>query len=159
MTAIATSKTRTGVPPLLHGLAGTTAFVTILAFWSTTVGAELFAAPATIAAVKQTIAWGLLLLVPSLAVTGLTGFRLAGDSTAPKIAGKKRRMPFIAANGILVLVPCALTLATLAERDNFGPTFQAVQALELLAGLTNLALIGQNIRDGLALTGRRVARQ
>ncbi|NVO17502.1 MAG: hypothetical protein HXX10_26035 [Rhodoplanes sp.] len=145
------------MPPLVHGIAGTTAFVTILAFWTSTVVSELLADAATVAAVKLTIAWGLLLLVPALAVTGLTGFRLAGGSAAPLVAGKKRRMPVIAANGILVLVPCALTLAVLSARGDYGPTFQAVQTLELIAGLTNLVLIGKNIRDGLTLAGRLAA--
>lgn len=142
--------------PVAHGLAGTAAFVTILVFWTATAWSELFADLATVTAVKQAIAWGLLLLVPALGVTGLTGVRLAGGGAAPAILTKMRRMPFIAANGVLVLVPCAVTLAVLSGRGDFGPTFQAVQALELVAGLVNLALIGLNIRDGLALAGRRV---
>ncbi|RAI44053.1 hypothetical protein CH341_11245 [Rhodoplanes roseus] len=143
------------MPPLVHGLAGTAAFVTILVFWTTTAWSELFADLATVTAVKQTIAWGLLLLVPMIAVTGLSGVRLAGGAKTPVIAAKMRRMPVIAANGVLVLVPCAVTLAVLSGRGDFGPTFQAVQALELLAGPVNLALIARNIRDGLALAGRR----
>lgn len=141
--------------PLIHGLAGTAAFVTILVFWTGTAWSELFADLATVTAVKHAIAWGLLLLVPALAVTGLSGFRLAGRTALPMIDAKKRRMPFVAANGVLVLVPCAVTLAVLSGRGDFGPTFQAVQALELVAGAANLALIAQNIRDGLALAGRR----
>jgi hypothetical protein len=155
MTATAARSARAGVPPLVHGIAGTSAFVIILAFWTATVFSELFADFATVAAVKLTIAWGLLLLVPALAVTGLTGFRLAGGSAAPAIAAKTRRMPFIAANGVLVLVPCALTLAVLSGRGDFGTTFEAVQAVELIAGFVNLVLIAKNIGDGLALSGRR----
>lgn len=157
MSATTARPARTGVPPFVHGIAGTAAFVIVLAFWTSTVGSELFADAATVAVVKLSIAWGLLLLVPALAVTGLTGFRLAGGSAASAIVAKRRRMPFIAANGVLVLVPCALTLAVLSASGDFGPTFQAVQTLELLAGLTNLVLIGKNIRDGLALTGRLTA--
>ena len=67
-------------------------------------------------------------------------------------------LALIALNGVLVLVPCAVTLAVLAGRGDFGATFQAVQALELMAGLVNLVLIGLNIRDGRALTARREAR-
>lgn len=152
-----------GALPVVHGLAGTAAFLTILTFWTTTVGSELFADLATVAAVKQAIAWALLLLVPMLAVTGLSGLRLAGGAArtnaTPAIRAKLRRMPIVAANGVLVLVPCAITLAMLSARENFGPTFQAVQALELLAGAVNLALIGLNIRDGLRLAGRRAAAQ
>jgi hypothetical protein len=63
-------------------------------------------------------------------------------------------MPFIVGNGLLILVPCAVTLADLAAHASFGWTFYAVQALELIAGAANLALIGFNLRDGLRLTGR-----
>lgn len=146
------------IMPVVHGLAGTTAFLIILGFWTTTAWSELFADLATVTAVKQAIAWGLLLLVPILAATGLSGVRLAGAATSSTIAAKRRRMPLIAANGVLVLVPCAVTLAVLSARGDFGPAFQAVQAVELLAGAVNLALIGRNIRDGLRLAGRpRVA--
>lgn len=155
MSATAIRPAREGTLPVVHGLAGTAAFLTILTFWTTTAWSELFADLATVTAVKQAIAWALLALVPMLAVTGLSGVRLAGNATIPAIAVKKRRMPVIAANGVLILVPCAITLAVLSSRGHFGPTFQAVQALELLAGPVNLALIGLNIRDGLALSGRR----
>ncbi|CAL8981809.1 hypothetical protein RHODGE_RHODGE_04858 [Rhodoplanes serenus] len=141
----------------LHGAAGLLGFLTILTFWTSTVASELFGSPATVAAVKQAIAWALLLLVPALAIAGLSGFRMAGAATAPRLAAKRRRMPLIALNGVLVLVPCAVTLAVLAGRGDFGATFQAVQALELMAGLVNLVLIGLNIRDGRALTARRAS--
>jgi len=63
-------------------------------------------------------------------------------------------MPFIAANGLLVLVPCAIFLNRLASAGTFDATFYFVQALELLAGATNLTLMGMNLRDGLRLAGR-----
>jgi hypothetical protein len=64
-------------------------------------------------------------------------------------------MPFIAANGIIVLMPAAFYLALLASRGDFGRIFYAVQAVELIAGAFNLSLMVLNIRDGLRLTGRR----
>ncbi|MEV5574324.1 hypothetical protein AB0L06_30180 [Spirillospora sp. NPDC052269] len=63
-------------------------------------------------------------------------------------------MPFIAANGLLILVPAALYLDRLASRGGFGTLFYAVQALELTAGAANLTLMSLNLRDGLRLTGR-----
>jgi hypothetical protein len=41
-----------------------------------------------------------------------------------------------------------------ASRGDFGSLFHAVQAVELIAGAINLALMSLNIRDGLRLTGR-----
>jgi len=78
----------------LHPIAGTIGLLTILAFWLSTVGSELFGSRETIAAVKQAIPWGFLIPVPALALTGASGFRLAGASSEPRIARKKRRMPF-----------------------------------------------------------------
>jgi hypothetical protein len=63
-------------------------------------------------------------------------------------------MPFIALNGLLVLVPCAVFLHARAVAGDFGGVFALVQGIELLAGAANLALMGLNLRDGLALAGR-----
>jgi hypothetical protein len=63
-------------------------------------------------------------------------------------------MPFIAANGLLVLIPCAIFLDRWAAAGEFDTTFYTVQALELLAGAVNLALMGLNIRDGMTMSGR-----
>jgi hypothetical protein len=41
-----------------------------------------------------------------------------------------------------------------AAAGTFNTTFYIVQALELLAGATNLVLMGLNIRDGFKLSGR-----
>jgi hypothetical protein len=138
----------------VHPIAGVIGFLTILTFWTSTVASELFGSAATIAAVKQAIPWGFLILVPALAITGASGFRIAGASAEPGIARKKRRMPFIAGNGLLVLIPAALYLATLASRGEFGGLFYGIQAIELAAGALNLTLMSLNIRDGLGLAGR-----
>jgi hypothetical protein len=63
-------------------------------------------------------------------------------------------MPFIAANGLLVLVPCAIVLNRWAAAGSFDTTFYVVQAIELIVGATNLTLMGLNARDGLRMAGR-----
>ncbi len=138
----------------VHPIAGTIGFLTILTFWTSTVAFELYGSVETIAAVKQAIPWGFLLLVPALAITGPAGFQLAGASAGRRAVSKKRRMLFIAANGILILIAAALYLASLASRGEFGGPFFAVQAVELAVGAVNLILMGLNIRDGLRQTGR-----
>ncbi|MEV6219507.1 hypothetical protein [Nocardia sp. NPDC051833] len=138
----------------IHPIAGTIGLLTILTFWTSTVVTELSGSKDAIIAVKQAIPWALPILVLALAATGGTGFRLGGTSTMPAIVAKKRRMPFIAGNGLLVLIPSAITLAVLAGRDEFGPLFYGVQALELVAGAVNIVLMSLNIRDGLRITGR-----
>ena len=64
-------------------------------------------------------------------------------------------MPFIALNGILVLVPAAFFLAARAEAGEFDAIFYAVQGLELAAGATNIILMSASLRDGLAITRKR----
>ena len=138
----------------LHPIAGAVSFLTILIFWLATVASELSGSHEAIAAVKLAIPWGFLLLVPALALTGASGFRLGGASSDARVLRKKRRMPVIAANGLLILIPAALYLAILAARGEFGAAFYTVQAIELAAGAVNLTLMSRNLRDGLRLTGR-----
>lgn len=139
----------------LHPIAGAVAIATISVFWAATVGSELFGTEDQVRAVKLFIPWGFLILIPALAATGAIGFSLAGGRRGGMIDAKRRRMPVIAANGILVLAPSALFLAWKAEAGAFDAPFYAVQVLELAAGAINLALLSLNFRGGLALTRRR----
>lgn len=138
----------------VHLIAATTGFLTILTFWTSTVFSELSGSDTLIVSVKQAIPWGLLILIPALIITGATGLSMSRASTTPAILAKKRRMPFIAGNGLLILVPAAFWLDGLASRGELGATFASVQAVELIAGAVNLTLMSLNIHDGLRLTGR-----
>ena len=136
-----------------HVVAALTGFVTILTFWFATISIELLGSERQVAYVKEATTFGLFLLVPALAVAGATGAYLGRGSTDQRILAKKHRMSFIAANGILILVPCVLYLDHLASRGEFDAAFVAVQSIELLAGVLNLVLMGLNIRDGMRLAG------
>lgn len=136
---------------IVHPVAGALALATIAVFWLSTALSELFASDAVVVAVKTAIPWGFLLLVPALAAAGGSGFALAKGRRAGLVGAKARRMPLIAANGILVLVPAALFLAWKAGRAELDAVFYAVQALELAAGAVNVALLGLNMRDGLRM--------
>ena len=138
---------------IVQPIAGVVAILTIATFWLSTAFAELFASQAAVAAVKTAIPWGFLLLIPALAATGGSGFALAKKRRAGLVGAKIKRMPLIAANGILILIPSALFLAFKAQADEFDAGFYAVQALELAAGATNIALLGLNMRDGLKMKG------
>lgn len=137
-----------------HLVAAVVAYVTIAVFWTATVVTELSGATDAVVFVKRAIPWGFLVLVPALAVTGATGF-VGGRRSRSRLVGvKRRRMPFIAANGLLVLVPCGFYLSAQASAGRFDGVFIAVQGLELLAGAVNLILMSLNMRDGMRLTGR-----
>ena len=63
-------------------------------------------------------------------------------------------MPWIAGNGVLVLIPSALFLAWKAGQGQLDVAFYAVQAVELTAGAVNVTLLSRNMRDGLRMKGR-----
>ena len=141
----------------LHSVAGAIALATILAFWTATVMSEFSGHEPLIRSVKTAIPWGLLILIPAIAATGMTGTSLAKGRTSKPIARKRRRMPIIALNGICVLIPAALFLAAKASAGEYDQAFIIVQVLECVAGAVNIALMGLNMRDGRRITRRRRA--
>lgn len=138
----------------IHAAAGLIGFFTIALFWTSTIYAEVFTDHATIAAIKAAILNGMFVLVPAMAVVGASGMSLGGKRQDRLALAKKRRMPIIAANGLLILLPAAFYLESNAASGAFDTAFYVVQILELVAGATNLTMMGLNIRDGLTLTGR-----
>jgi hypothetical protein len=143
------------MPKKVHLVAGLLATLTIAAFFLSTVLVELFGSHEAVAIVKSLIVLpGLFILVPAIAATGGSGFYLSKTRQGRLVDAKKKRMPFIAANGLLVLIPCAILLNRWAAAGAFDTTFYAVQSLELLAGAVNLTLMGMNIRDGMRMSGR-----
>ncbi|MEX3011722.1 hypothetical protein [Hoeflea sp. TYP-13] len=138
----------------IHAIAGVVGFLTILSFWTSTVTVELFGTPAAIAAVKSWILSGMFVLIPAMAIVGATGMSLGRKRRDRLTKVKKTRMPVIAANGLVILVPAAFYLASKANAGDFDDWFYAVQAVELIAGAANLTMMGLNIRDGLKMTRR-----
>jgi hypothetical protein len=142
------------VTKIVHPVASVLAILTIATFWLSTALSELFASQELVIAVKTAIPWGFLLLVPALAAAGASGFALAKGRRAGLVGAKIKRMPLIAANGLFVLIPSALFLASKARVAEFDTSFYVVQALELAAGAANIMLLGLNMRDGLKMKGR-----
>ncbi|MFW2386711.1 MAG: hypothetical protein ACN4G0_00120 [Polyangiales bacterium] len=135
----------------MHATAGVVGFLTIATFWTSTVVSEAFGTHAQIAMVKNAILWGMFVLIPAMALAGGSGMSLGRGRSETAVVQKKKRMPLIAGNGLLVLLPSAIFLATKANSGAFDTTFFAVQGLELIAGALNLTMMGLNIRDGLRL--------
>jgi len=136
---------------LIHPVAGTIATISIASFWLSTALTELFASHVVVTSVKTAIPWGFLLLIPALALAGGSGVILAKGRRGGLLGAKFKRMPYIAANGILILIPSALFLASKAKAAEYDAAFYAVQVLELIAGATNIALLALNMRDGLRM--------
>ena len=148
------------MPNLAHRIAGILALLCIATFFLSTILVELFGSHAAVAQLKSLIVTpGLWILIPAVAAAGGSGMFLSKSRKVRLVDAKKKRMRFIAANGLLVLVPCAIVLDRWAAVGSFDTSFYLVQAIELLAGATNLMLMGLNVRDGLRMTGRlRVAK-
>lgn len=140
--------------PALHAGAGAVAMLCILCFWTSTAVAELFLSPAAVVAVKQAVLQGMWLLIPAMLIIGGSGFSLARSGSGHLVEAKKKRMPIIAGNGLLVMLPAAFFLSGKASAGEFDATFYAIQVVELAVGLVQLTLMGLNFRDGLRLAGR-----
>lgn len=138
----------------IHGIAGCIGFLMIFLFWTSTATTELFASHETIAAVKGLILKGMFILIPAMVIVGGSGMSLSKRRRGNLVSVKKKRMPIIALNGLLILLPSAWFLAGKASSGEFDTSFYIVQGIELIAGAVNLTLMGLNIRDGLTMTGK-----
>ncbi len=132
----------------IHAAAGILSFLFIATFWTSTVFSELCLDQNAVTSVKVAITYAFFAFIPCMAITGATGFAMGGKSTFPILVAKRRRMPIIGVNGMLVLIPAAIFLSTKAQAGEFDAWFYAIQGVELLAGATNIFLMGLNIRDG-----------
>ncbi|SPH20204.1 hypothetical protein ASD8599_00943 [Ascidiaceihabitans donghaensis] len=138
----------------LHATAGGIGFLMILVFWTSTITSELFASHETVAEIKALVLRGMYILIPAMVIAGGSGMSLGRRRKDPMTKAKKRRMPMIALNGLLVLLPAAWFLAGKAAAGEFDTLFYIVQSVELIAGAANLTMMGLNIRDGLKMTGK-----
>lgn len=143
------------MPKLAHLIAAILAPLCLATFFLSTLLVELFGSHATVVQLKALIVTpGLWIMIPAIAAAGGSGLFLSKSRKGRLVDAKKKRMPLIAANGLLVLLPCAIVLNRWAAAGSFDTTFYAVQAVELMAGATNFVLMGLNVRDGLRMSGR-----
>ena len=137
----------------VHKVMALMAMLCVAVFFSSTLMVELAGDAQAVALVKSLIVMpGLFILIPAIALTGITGNVLAKQRKGRLVTAKQQRMKRIAAAGILLLVPCALILNQWAAAGEFSGGFYALQVVELLAGATNLLLMLMNARDGRRLS-------
>ncbi|KAA3608768.1 MAG: hypothetical protein D8M58_18700 [Calditrichaeota bacterium] len=137
-----------------HVISAFIAFLTIALFFSSTIVVEIIGSPDSIYFVKKSILYGLLILIPAMMATGITGNLIAKNKKGKLIQKKLTRLKIIASNGVLILIPCAFLLESLAGAGNYNEWFYSIQGLELIAGATNLYFLGLNMKDGFLLSGR-----
>lgn len=134
----------------VHAAAGIIAFCLIGSFFLSSLISELSGNLVWIVTVKRTVfycMWAMVLLVP---LAALTGGKLAGKSRSTLVETKRKRVRWIAPNGLL-LVTIASYLYYKASQPEFDTLFRSAQLLEYALGLTNLRLLGLMIRDGFRL--------
>ncbi|MBF0096135.1 MAG: hypothetical protein HQM04_07240 [Magnetococcales bacterium] len=135
----------------LHRFSAYLAFLCVTVFWLSSITAELFLSTQAVVQVKHFIVSGLFLFIPAMAITAFTGMRMDRGGYLPRLEAKKARMPILAGNGLLVLLPCAIYLANKAMHGDLDRTFYSVQTLELLAGAIQWILLRRNLQDGRLL--------
>lgn len=136
----------------VHLVAAILAPLCLVTFFLSTVLTELFGSHAAVAQLKGLIVTpGLWIMIPAIAAAGGSGMFLGKSRQGRLVDAKRKRMPLIAANGLLVLVPCAIVLNRWAAAGSFDAAFYVVQTIELIAGAVNFVLMGLNMRDGLRL--------
>ena len=137
----------------IHLIAAILASLCITTFFTASLLSELFGSLQLVTQIKASILFpGLFILIPAMAITGITGNLLTKGKSNKLIRKKQFRMKLAAANGLLILLPSAIVLSSWAQAGQFDTDFYLLQALELIAGGCNLFLLGQN-----ALAGRKLS--
>ncbi len=135
----------------IHKISAFIAISCIILFFSATIITEIFGSYGNIATIKKLILFpGLFILIPFIIITGISGSLLT-KAKKGIVAKKKKRMLFIALNGIFILVPCAIILSYLASNMLFNKIFYTIQTFELLAAMANIILMSLNIKDGIKI--------
>ncbi len=144
--------------PIIHRFAAIVSTLCVATFFTSTVAVELFGTTESIQLVKSLIVFpGLFILIPAIALTGATGAAMAKQRQGKLVERKKKRMPFIAFNGIFILIPAAYFLNQWVGSGELDPVFYSVQIVELIAGATNLTLMIMNLVDGRKFRSKMVS--
>lgn len=137
---------------ILHKSAAILSFIILVSFWLLSFSSELIGGHETIRLTKNFVFYGMFLLIPSIITTAISGFKIGQKYKGRVVEAKRKRMPFIAMIGALVLLPLAIWLRYKANYADFDSSFQIGQIGELIFGGTNIYFLGKNI-----LAGRRLA--
>lgn len=142
----------------IHVAATIIATLTIATFFISSLTAEINGDVILIRKVKEAIFYSLPVLLVVMPALGITGNKLACKSKSPLILAKQRRMKFAFVNGVM-LISLACFLYYRSHYQTIDITFLGFQFAEFALGLTNLTLIGLNIKSGLKLSGKLKEKQ
>jgi hypothetical protein len=136
----------------IHIIATIIAATAITSFFISSLAAEINGSETTIRKVKEVILYFLPVLLVAMPALGITGNILAGKSLDPIVLAKKRRMKIVFVNG-LILITLACFLYYRSHYQTIDSIFLTAQLTEFALGLTNLTLIGLNVKSGFQLSG------
>ncbi len=137
----------------IHIVATVIATLTIATFFVSSLAAEINGNETFIREVKEAILYSLPAMLIAMPVLGITGKKLSGKSQNPIVLAKRQRMRFVFVNG-LGLIALACFLYYRSQYQTIDSIFIVAQVAEFALGLTNLTLIGLNIKSGFQLSGR-----
>ena len=138
----------------LHAIAGVLGFIMISAIVLTTAITAAMGDPATMTSVGKGVFYSMFAMPVLLAAAGGTGVSMLGKRNEPLASKKQKRGPMAFMTSLLVLLPSSFFIQWRASDGLFDGIYYGVQGLEWVAGAFCFVMIGLNIRDGLALTGR-----
>ena len=135
----------------IHVSATFMAVVVISTFFISSLIAEIKGDETFIKTVKTAIFFSLPLLIVTMPTLAITGKQLAAHSKNQKVLQKQKRMKWIMMNGMLLI----LLASYLYYQSNFqtiNDTFLYFQIMEFVLGISNLFLIGLNMKAGFQLS-------
>ena len=139
-----------------HAIAGVLGLVCISSSIAATVVSGLIGAEA-IALAKNSIFTGMFVLILALLAAGASGVGLLGTRTERLALRKQKRGPVGFMTSLFVLLPASFFLSKWAAAQDFDGWYYGLQTIEIAASSVVFAMVGLNIRDGLALRGRIAA--
>jgi hypothetical protein len=137
----------------IHIVATIIAVAAISCFFISSLVAEITRNEVYIRSVKRVILYLVPILLIVMPALRISGTKLCGKSQNPTILAKAKRMKFIFINGVC-LIALACFLYYRSHYQSIDNIFIGAQLAEFLFGLTNLILIGLNIKSGFQLSGR-----
>lgn len=134
-----------------HRAAAYLAFTIILCLFLSSIFVEVFGRVEHITLVKTVIIYPIPFLIISMIGAGMSGTVLGKTYHHSSVRKKAKRMPFIAVNGMIILLPLAYVLYTMSINEHFDFIFYTIQAAELVFGGLNIYLMALNIIDAKKL--------
>src|SRR3712207_5561014 len=107
----------------IHAVSGALTLMLIAASFLASATVVVLQHPPAIVYVKRLIVYGVALLIPLLALSGMTGLALIGKRRGRLMQTKQRRLLVSAVTSLLILAPCGVTLYLLAARGQLHAGF------------------------------------